>query len=87
MTYARIQNNTVIEIIEQAKDIEKEQQGYSEKEVEKLIKTTYEETMRAMVEWFMNNIDKSPQYAESAIDNYVYPRLEEKGIKFKKETK
>ena len=73
------------EIIEQAKEMEKEQQGYSEEEVEKLIRTTYEETMRAMVEWFLNNKDKTPQDAESAIENYVYPRLEEKGIKFKNE--
>lgn len=61
----------------------KQQQGYSEEEVEKLIKTTYEETMRAMVDWFINNKDKSKEEMESAIENYVYPKLAEKGIKFK----
>jgi hypothetical protein len=56
---------------------------YSEEEVEVLIKTTYEETMRAMVDWFINNKDKNQEEMESAIENYVYPRLAEKGIKFK----
>jgi regulator of sirC expression with transglutaminase-like and TPR domain len=56
---------------------------YSEEEVEVLIKTTYEETMRAMVDWFINNKDKNQEEMESAIKNYVYPRLAEKGIKFK----
>jgi hypothetical protein len=68
---------------EKAKEMEKQQQGYSEEEVEVLIKTTYEETMRAMVDWFVNNKDKNQEEMESAIENYVYPRLAEKGIKFK----
>ena len=72
------------EIINQAKEMEKQQQGYSEEEVEVLIKTTYEETMRAMVDWFVNNKDKNQEEIESAIKNYVYPRLAEKGINFKK---
>lgn len=38
--------------------------------------------MRAMVDWFINNKDKQ-ELAESAIENYVYPRLAEKGINFK----
>ena len=53
-------------------------------ETESLIRTTYEETMRGMVEWFTNNKDKDPMDAESAIDHYIYPRLAEKGIIFKK---
>ena len=53
-------------------------------EVGSLIRTTYEETMRGMVEWFANNKDKDPMDAESAIDHYIYPRLAEKGIVFKK---
>jgi hypothetical protein len=53
-------------------------------DTESLIRTTYEETMRGMVEWFANNKDKDPMDAESAIDNYIYPRLAEKGIVFKK---
>jgi hypothetical protein len=57
---------------------------YNDLEVETLVRTTYEETMRAMIDWFENNKDKSPRDAESVIDNYVYPRLEEKGIVFKK---
>ena len=61
-----------------------QERSYSEEEVENLIRTTYEETMRAMIDWFTNNKDKTLQDAESAIDNYVYPRLAEKGIKFKK---
>jgi hypothetical protein len=69
--------------IQQAKEMEKEQKGYSEEEVEKLIRITYQETMKAMVDWFKNNKDKTPQDAESAIINYVYPRLSKKGIKFK----
>lgn len=69
--------------IQKAKEMEKQQKGYSEEEVEKLIRITYQETMRAMVDWFKNNKDKTPQDAESAISNYVYPRLAEKGIKFK----
>ena len=72
--------------IKQAKEMEKEQDKklYSEEEVEKLIRITYEETMRAMVDWFVNNKDKNQEEMESAIENYVYPRLEKKGIKFKK---
>lgn len=74
-----------IEMFEkEAKEMEKQQKGYNEEEVEKLIRITYQETMRAMVDWFTNNKDKTPQDAESAISNYVYPRLAEKGIKFKK---
>lgn len=73
------------EIVEQAKEIEKEKQGYSEEVVENLIRTTYEETMRAMIDWFVNNKDKNQEEMESAIDNYVYPRLAKKGINFKKE--
>jgi hypothetical protein len=61
-----------------------QQNSYSEEEVEVLIKTTYEETMRAMVDWFTNNKDKNQEDMESAINNYVYPRLAEKGINFKK---
>jgi hypothetical protein len=63
---------------------EQDKNLYSEEEVEVLIKTTYEETMRAMVDWFINNKDKNIDETESAIENYVYPRLSEKGIKFKK---
>jgi hypothetical protein len=62
---------------------EQDKNKYSEEEVEVLIKTTYEETMRAMVDWFVNNKDKNQEEMESAIENYVYPRLAEKGIKFK----
>jgi hypothetical protein len=40
--------------------------------------------MRGMVEWFTNNKDKDPMDAESAIGHYIYPRLAEKGIIFKK---
>jgi hypothetical protein len=63
---------------------EQDKNMYSNEEVEVLIKTTYEETMRAMVDWFVNNKDKNQEEMESAIENYVYPRLAEKGIKFKK---
>jgi hypothetical protein len=70
-------------IYQQAKEMEKQQQVYSEEEVEVLIKTTYEETIRAMVDWFINNKDKNQEEMESAIENYVYPRLAQKGIKFK----
>jgi len=75
--------NELEETFEIAKDLENEKQGYSKEEVEVLIKTTYEETMRAMVDWFVNNKDKNQEEMESAIENYVYPRLAEKGIKFK----
>jgi hypothetical protein len=34
-----------------------------------------------MVDWFINNKDQEAK--ESAIEKYVYPRLAEKGIKFK----
>ena len=60
-----------------------QERSYSEEEVEVLIKTTYEETMRAMVDWFIKNKDKNQEEMESVIENYVYPRLAEKGIKFK----
>lgn len=70
-------------LVEQAKEMEKKQQKFSEEEVEKLIKTTYEETMGAMVDWFINNKDKNQEEMESAIENYVYPKLSKKGIKFK----
>jgi hypothetical protein len=63
---------------------EQDKNMFSEEEVEVLIKTTYEETMRAMVDWFVNNKYKNQEEMESAIENYVYPRLAEKGIKFKK---
>ena len=62
---------------------DKQQKGYREEEAEKLIKTTYEETMRAMVDWFIHNKDKNKEEMESAIKSYVYPRLAEKGINFK----
>jgi hypothetical protein len=60
------------------------QQEQNDKNIESLLRITYEETMKAMVDWFINNKDKNPQEAESAIDYYVYPRLYEKGINFKK---
>ena len=78
-----VDGNEPINLMNQAKEMEKQQQGYSEEDVEVLIKTTYEETMRAMVDWFINNKDKNQEEMESAIKNYVYPRLAEKGIKFK----
>lgn len=51
---------------------------------ETVIKKTYEETMRGMTEWFINNKNKEPEEAESAIEKYIYPRLKEQGIEFQK---
>ena len=78
-----LQQKYIDELKEQAKEMET-QQNYSDEEVENLIRTTYEETMRAMVDWFIKNKDKNPQDYDSIINNYISPRLSKKGINFKK---
>lgn len=51
---------------------------------EKAIKITYQESMRGMTEWFINNKDKDSAEAESPTEVYIFPRLKEKGIEFTK---